>query len=163
MWWTAPSSTPSHYLNQLWFLAKIALKNKRQWHLNQNKTILHKYKFQHVFKIAAIPTCHQHVKTQIWRNVDYTTRSNFYWHCNQNTVRAFVPYSKVHWASMEPTSGRQDPGGYHVGPKNLAIWSSSSDSEIFRDSPVCPFKHIRKASPFVQYIQVYFISVIISS
>ena len=36
--------------------------------------------------------------------------------------------SKVHGAVMGPTWGRQDPGGPHVGPMNLAIlevmWSS---------------------------------------
>ena len=32
------------------------------------------------------------------------------------------PDSKVYGASMGPTSGRQDPGGSHVGPVNLAIW-----------------------------------------
>ena len=31
------------------------------------------------------------------------------------------PNSKVHGASMGPTWGRQDPGGPHVGPMNLAI------------------------------------------
>ena len=33
-----------------------------------------------------------------------------------------VPDSKVHGAYMGPTWGRQDPGGSHVGPMNLAIW-----------------------------------------
>ena len=31
------------------------------------------------------------------------------------------PDSKVHEAYMGPTWGRQDPGGPHVGPVNLAI------------------------------------------
>ena len=30
--------------------------------------------------------------------------------------------SKVHGANIRPTWGRQDPGGPHVGPMNLAIW-----------------------------------------
>ena len=33
-----------------------------------------------------------------------------------------VPDSKVHGANMGPIWGRQDPGGPHVGPMNLAIW-----------------------------------------
>ena len=33
------------------------------------------------------------------------------------------PVSKVHGANMGPTWGRQDPGGPHVGPMNLAIWA----------------------------------------
>ena len=32
------------------------------------------------------------------------------------------PDSKVHGANMGPAWGRQDPGGPHVGPMNLAIW-----------------------------------------
>ena len=32
------------------------------------------------------------------------------------------PDIKVHGANMEPTWGRQDPGGPHVGHMNLAIW-----------------------------------------
>ena len=32
------------------------------------------------------------------------------------------PDSKVHGANMGPIWGRQDPGGPHGGPINLAIW-----------------------------------------
>ena len=32
------------------------------------------------------------------------------------------PDSKVHGANLGPISGRQDPGGPHVGPMNFAIW-----------------------------------------
>ena len=32
--------------------------------------------------------------------------------------------SKVHGANMGPICGRQDPGGSHVGPMNLAIWEA---------------------------------------
>ena len=31
-----------------------------------------------------------------------------------------IPDSKVHGANMGPIWGRQDPGGPHVGPMNLA-------------------------------------------
>ena len=33
-------------------------------------------------------------------------------------------YSKVHGANMGPNWGRQDPGGSHVGPMNLAFWGT---------------------------------------
>ena len=33
-----------------------------------------------------------------------------------------IPDSRVHGAKMGPIWGRQDPGGPHVGPMNLAIW-----------------------------------------
>ena len=33
-----------------------------------------------------------------------------------------IPDSKVHGANVGPIWGRQDPGGPHVGPMNLAIW-----------------------------------------
>ena len=32
------------------------------------------------------------------------------------------PDSRVHGANMGPIWGRQDPGGPHIGPMNLAIW-----------------------------------------
>ena len=35
---------------------------------------------------------------------------------------SYIPDSKVHGANMGPIWGRQDPGGPHVGPMNLAIW-----------------------------------------
>ena len=41
-------------------------------------------------------------------------------HYIQNQSQVF-PDSKVHVAHMGPTWGRQDPGGPHVGPMNLAI------------------------------------------
>ena len=33
-----------------------------------------------------------------------------------------IPDSKLHGANMGPIWGRQDPGGPHVGPMNLAFW-----------------------------------------
>ena len=36
------------------------------------------------------------------------------------------PNSKLHWSDMGPIWGRQDPGGPHVGPINLAIWVTST-------------------------------------
>ena len=33
-----------------------------------------------------------------------------------------IPNSKVHGANMGSIWGRQDPGGPHVGPMNVAIW-----------------------------------------
>ena len=35
----------------------------------------------------------------------------------------FHPDIKVHGANMGPIWGRQEPGGPHVGPMNLAIWA----------------------------------------
>ena len=37
-------------------------------------------------------------------------------------LRGRYPDNKVYAANMGPTWGRQDPGGPHVGPMNLAIW-----------------------------------------
>ena len=37
-----------------------------------------------------------------------------------------IPDSKVRGANMGPIWGRQDPGGTHVGPMNLAIWDQLS-------------------------------------
>ena len=40
----------------------------------------------------------------------------------QKHVQDKYPDSKVHGANIGPIWGRQDPGGPHVGPMNLAIW-----------------------------------------
>ena len=37
--------------------------------------------------------------------------------------------SKIHGANMGPILGRQDPGGPHVGPINLAIWDAIYSSK----------------------------------
>ena len=48
--------------------------------------------------------------------------------CVLNTLAtdAMVPDSNVHGANMGPIWGRQDPGGPHVGPMNLAIWDAKA-------------------------------------
>ena len=46
---------------------------------------------------------------------------------NNHRVEQFIetdPDSKIHGANMGPIWGRQDPGGPHVDPMNLAIWES---------------------------------------
>ena len=40
------------------------------------------------------------------------------------------PDSKVHGANMGPIWGRQDPGGFHVGPMNFAIWATCHDNSV---------------------------------
>ena len=57
--------------------------------------------------------------------------------CEQGVFNSLVyvnviPDSKVHGANMGPILGRQDPGGPHVGPMNLAIWDSNVISLSFR-------------------------------
>ena len=42
--------------------------------------------------------------------------------CINFSAQAKDPDSKVHGANVGPIWGRQDPGGPHVGPTNLAIW-----------------------------------------
>ena len=37
-------------------------------------------------------------------------------------VRSIIPDSKVYGTYTGPIWGRQDPGGPHVGPMNLATW-----------------------------------------
>ena len=42
-----------------------------------------------------------------------------------------IPDNKVHGAYMGPTWGRQDPGGPHDGPMNLAIRKETSIVNTF--------------------------------
>ena len=39
-------------------------------------------------------------------------------------IQNMAPDSKYHRADMGPIWGRQDPGGPHVSPMNLAIWAA---------------------------------------
>ena len=48
------------------------------------------------------------------------------------------PDSKVHRANMGPIWGRQDPGGLHVGPMNLAIWAVLWSVDVFTPQPQWP-------------------------
>ena len=45
-----------------------------------------------------------------------------HWPCWNLVESKYYPDNKVHDAYMGPTLGRQDRGGLHVGPMNLAIW-----------------------------------------
>ena len=54
------------------------------------------------------------LKTDITRPVEIVRNDSF----------ILPPDSKVYGANIGPTWGRQDPGGLHVGPMNLAIWGT---------------------------------------
>ena len=67
--------------------------------------------------------------------------SGFLVYCEQRSVghsygasilASKLPDNKVHGAYMGPTWGRQDPGGPHVGPMNLAIRERGQDIIIIR-------------------------------
>ena len=50
--------------------------------------------------------------------------------CRSPSGKLTIPDSKVHGANMGPIWGRQDPGGPHVGPMNLAIWDAGAADGI---------------------------------
>ena len=52
-----------------------------------------------------------------WPGHSWTYQCQCYWLCNMSS-----PDNKVNWVNMGHISGRQDPGGPHVGPMNFAIW-----------------------------------------
>ena len=51
-------------------------------------------------------------------------------HCSEDgslgqrtrNLKQFIPDSNIHGANVGPTWGRQDPGGPHVGHRNIATW-----------------------------------------
>ena len=57
-----------------------------------------------------------------------------------------IPDSEVHGTNMWPIWGRQDPGGPHFGPMNLAIWDIAME-ELRRT--------ITMASSGHQYISIH--------
>ena len=60
------------------------------------------------------------------------------------------PDSKVHGANMGPIWSRQDPGGPHVGPTNLAIWVHN----------ISQIHSISKSVRNVEYIYDLYVSVV---
>ena len=57
------------------------------------------------------------------------SKSYRYWHTKMQLTDVF-PDGKVHGANMGPTWGRQDPGGPHIGPMNLASWVVMKNPDI---------------------------------
>ena len=55
----------------------------------------------------------------------YTRGSRFVYHYG---FYLLIPDSKIHSAHMGPIWGRQEPGGPHVGPMNVAIWDLQNPS-----------------------------------
>ena len=80
-----------------------------------------------------------------------------------NHVSKWATDSKTHGANMGPNWGRQDPGGPHVDPMNLAIWDVYIWILSLQDIVVCSlvfaihctifhnFKTARLLLPYIQY------------
>ena len=84
-----------------------------------------RYKKLHPWLFIRSQTSAVHQWCSCWQACDCIsmlgTRLHWVKSYYSNLWQAF-PDSKVHWANMGPTWGRQDPGGPHVGPMNFAIW-----------------------------------------
>ena len=70
---------------------------------------------------------HLHLMKRIWPpavRVEQRNASRVVTSRQQEQTGSLGVYSdsKVHGANMGPIWGRQDPGGPHIGPMNLAIW-----------------------------------------
>ena len=116
------------------FIVNWTLKDKHQGNVNKN-TILNKDIWQFVCEMRAMIWNHAYACF----SAIYTLTSFLGLRCRILSVIGSIPYhwclhdwtkktasnfpdSKAHGANMGPTWGRQDPGGPHVGPMNLAIW-----------------------------------------
>ena len=94
----------SHYRNQLCMNAKLII-----------IIFLHENAFENVLRWLCCS------------GLDMSIMCNMIIMCNTHTY----PDSKFHGAHMGPIWGRQDPGGYHVGPMKLAIWVGPSEYMSF--------------------------------
>ena len=87
--------------------------------------LLNKQSICHILRQPAA-----HVTSLLWSyNTDLTLHSEALKHTTGTiylTHWPAFPDSKVHGANMGPTWGRQDPGGSHVGPMNIAIRNGMS-------------------------------------
>ena len=93
-----------------------------------------------IYKMSALLT--------LWENNNPSQRA-----INAIGVSMPCPDSKVHVAHMGPTWGRQDPGGIHIGPMNLAIRDgvvmASFSAHIIRGHVLNAFKaNMLQFNPF---------------
>ena len=65
-------------------------------------------------------------------------------------MRPGIPDSKVHGANMGPIWGRQDPGGFHVGPMNLAIWDGYSTANFSRILSNAKYNTLQRHTVYLQ-------------
>ena len=66
-----------------------------------------------------LSVCHIGLITKCLVSLKYNWSSS-----KHGTLLHSVPDNKIHGANMGPIWGRQDRGGPHVGPVNLAIWGA---------------------------------------
>ena len=84
-----------------------------------------------VFELYHIPCIYIYLKSTIFLKTVFKVKyCHMWWSCRWHFQISIMnkwfvwicPNSKVHRANMGPIWGRQDPGGPHVAPMNLAIW-----------------------------------------
>ena len=80
------------------------------------------------------------------------TSSRNYVH-NSGSTGLGIPDSKVHVANMGPSWCRQDPGGPHVGPTNLAIWDNHDNYLVVLNGSWPLFSYYRMQGPFWTWSQ----------
>ena len=141
--WLVTWLVPSHYLNQCWHIVNRMLKNIFQWTfpvpvnlqwwiMCQNWAGIHIIPaeldwfwpspgtFWHVYWLSGLARP-QLGRLGVGGSKPFSSAlllSQFF----RMVIKNFYPDNKVHGATMGPIWGRQDPGGPHVGPTNLAIW-----------------------------------------
>ena len=114
---------------------------------------------KHIFVIAVVKTLIFRLRLKKQALTCQLSCVSPFW--QRSLISMFFPYpflyytdSKVHGANMGPILGRQDPGGPHVGPLNLAIWVYLYIAIIFLfvTSRHSSRKHIEKLAVFCLYV-----------
>ena len=75
--------------------------------------------------------------------------------CFRMMVTCMYLDSTVHGANMGPIWDRQDPGGSHVGPMNLAIWVSPTRPAIFSTTSVVTFESFVEIDKYFPLLSVF--------
>ena len=81
-------------------------------------------------KVQVMAWYHQAMLTDLCHLIGHINCKNVTWASWCMNPWKLDPDNKVHGANMGPIRDRQDPGGPHVGPMNLAIWGLFSS--LFR-------------------------------
>ena len=107
-------------------------------YINRTHVTYHIHRYIYMHKSTAYwPVCRSlnSKHTECNKIVIITSKRHFYV-INIFSLR-IIPDKKVHGANIGPIWGRQDPGGPHVGPINLAIWEVAfRHNEWIRIDPI---------------------------
>ena len=121
-WITIGSDNGWHFLSRCWNIVNWTIGNKLQWNLNRNSCIFIQ---ENALKMSSekwrLSLPPSFLCICIDASVGFTGLGIYV--CLMAKYTYVSMYTLIARSMMGPIWGRQDPGGPHVGPMNMAIWA----------------------------------------